>query len=72
MMTVEVSFFESIDGAWGLHFQKCLQKQFLRGFRTMDLMSAFFLGRTSRTYMCDRVDQLTLFPYNRGWSSTQY
>ncbi len=21
--------------------------------------------------MCARVDQLTLFPYNRGWSSTQ-
>ena len=21
--------------------------------------------------MCDRVDQLPLFPYNRGWSSTQ-
>ena len=21
--------------------------------------------------MCDRVDQLPIFPYNRGWSSTQ-
>ena len=54
-------------GNWHTRLAESYQVSFWPLHSTVNISCSHLNGQ----HMCDRVDQLPIFPYNRGWSSTQ-